>query len=159
MQDWWNNCKTPEFTKKNQVWLEARNLKIAGNQKLMPKWYGPYQIIKKINPIAYWLWLPPTMKIHDIFHIDLLSPYKATEAYGEAYTCPPPIIEEEEEQYEIDAILNVRRHGKKKTLQYLVHWKGYPHANNSWVNHKDLNAPDLLKEFYHNSPTNKSLDV
>jgi hypothetical protein len=93
------------------------------------------------------------MKIHDIFHINLLSPYKVTEAYGEPYTQPPPIMEEEEEQYEIDAILNMRRYGKKKTLQYLVHWKGYPHTNNSWVNHKELNAPDLLKEFYHNSPT------
>jgi hypothetical protein len=95
------------------------------------------------------------MKVHNVFHIDLLSPYKATEAYGEAYTHPSPIVEEEEEQYEIDAILNARRHGKKKTLQYLVHWKGYPHADDSWVNHGDLNAPDLLKEFYHNSHTNE----
>jgi hypothetical protein len=99
------------------------------------------------------------MKIHNIFHIDLLSPYKVMEAYGEPYICPPPIIEEEGEQYEIDAILDVRRYGKKKTLQYLVHWKGYPHANNSWVNHKDLNAPDLLKKFYHNSPMSESPDV
>jgi hypothetical protein len=99
------------------------------------------------------------MKVHDIFHIDLLSPYKATEAYGEAYTCLPPIIEEEEEQYEIDTILDMRRHGKKKMLQYLVHWKGYPHANDSWVNHKDLNTPDLLKEFYHNSCTSEPSNV
>jgi hypothetical protein len=99
------------------------------------------------------------MKIHDVFHIDLLSPYKATEAYGESYTCPPLIIEEEEEQYEVDGILDVRRYGKKKTLQYLVHWKGYPHADDLWVNHKDLNAPDLLKEFYHNSPTNKLSNI
>jgi hypothetical protein len=116
MQDQWNNCKTPEFTEKDQVWLEARNLKITGNQKLMPKWYGPYQIIEKINPVAYWLWLPPTMKIHDVFHINLLSPYKATEAYGESYTHPPLIIEEQQQQYEVDAILNMRRYGKKKML-------------------------------------------
>jgi hypothetical protein len=37
MQDQQNQHKTPEFTKKDQVWLEARNLKVAGNQKLMPK--------------------------------------------------------------------------------------------------------------------------
>jgi hypothetical protein len=98
------------------------------------------------------------MKIHDVFHVDLLSPYKVTEAYGEPYIRPPPIMEEGE-QYEIDTILEVRRHGKKKALQYLVHWKGYPHADNLWVNHKDLNAPDLLKEFYHNSPTSKSSSI
>jgi hypothetical protein len=118
----------------------------------MPKQYGLYQIIKKISPVAYQLQLPPTMKIHDVFHVDLLSPYKVMEAYGEPYTCPPPVIEEEEDQCEINAILDMRRYGKKKMLQYLVHWKGYPHTNNSWVNHKDLNAPDLLKEYYHNSP-------
>jgi hypothetical protein len=89
------------------------------------------------------------MRIHDIFHIDLLSPYKAMEVYGESYIRPPLITEEEEEQYEIDAILNMRRYGRKKALQYLVYWKEYPHADNLWVNHKELHTPDLLKEFYH----------
>jgi hypothetical protein len=51
----------------------------------MPKQYGPYQIIKKINPVAYQLQLPPMMKIHNVFHVNLLSPYKVTEAYGEPY--------------------------------------------------------------------------
>jgi hypothetical protein len=37
MQDQQNRCKTLEFTEKDQVWLEARNLKIAGNRKLIPK--------------------------------------------------------------------------------------------------------------------------
>jgi hypothetical protein len=152
MRDQQNRHKTSEFAKKDQVWLEARNLKVPGNRKLMPKQYGLYQIIKKISPIAYRLQLPSTMKIHNVFHIDLLSPYKVTEAYGEPYTCPQPVIEEEEEQYKINAILDMRKYGKKKTLQYLVHWKGYPHTNNLWVNHKELHAPDLLKEFYHKPP-------
>jgi hypothetical protein len=99
------------------------------------------------------------MKIHDVFHIDLLSPYKVMEAYREPYICPPPVIKEEEEQYEIDAILDMRRYGKKKMLQYLVHWKGYPHVDNSWVNHKDINASDLLKEFYHDTPIKQQRDV
>jgi Chromo (CHRromatin Organisation MOdifier) domain len=92
------------------------------------------------------------MRIHNIFYIDLLSPYKTMEAYGEPYTCPPPVLEEEEEEYKIKAILDTRQYGRKKTLQYLVHWKGYPHSDNSWVDHKDLYAPDLLKEYYLNSP-------
>jgi hypothetical protein len=54
------------------------------------------------------------MKIHDIFDVNLLSPYKVMEAYREPYMCPPPVMEEEEEQYEINAILNMRRYGKKK---------------------------------------------
>jgi hypothetical protein len=136
---------------KDQVWLEAKNLKTTTNRKLLPKHYGPYQIIEKISPMAYQLQLPVSMKIHNVFHVDLLSPYKVTEVYGEPYMHPPPIIKEAEEQYEIDAILSMRRYGRKKMLQYLMHWKGYPHVDNSWVNHKDLNAPNLLKEFYHNT--------
>ena len=90
------------------------------------------------------------MKIHDVFHIDLLMPYKETEAYGQPFTRPPPVIEGEEE-YEVEAILDTRRHGRGQKLQYLVHWKGYPNSNNSWVNHSDLNAPELLKEYYSTS--------
>ena len=86
------------------------------------------------------------MKIHNVFHIDLLLPYKETEAYGTPFTRPPPIIDSEEE-YEIEAILDARRKGRGHQLQYLVHWKGYPHSDDSWVNHKDLHAPEILKQF------------
>jgi hypothetical protein len=119
IQDQQGSHKNLEFTEKDQVWLEAKNLKIAGNQKLMLKRYGPYWIIEKVNPVAYQLQLPPTMKIHNVFHVDLLSPYKTTEAYGKPYMHPPPVIEEEEEQYEINAILNMRRHGKKRHYNIL----------------------------------------
>ncbi len=91
----------------DQVWLEGRNLSIAGNKKLSPKRYGPFLITKKISPVAYKLQLPPSMKIHDVFHIVLLLPYKEMEAYGMPYTHPPPIIDSEEE-YKIEAILDAR---------------------------------------------------
>jgi hypothetical protein len=37
MQDQQGSYKNPEFIKKDQVWLEAKNLKVTGNWKLMPK--------------------------------------------------------------------------------------------------------------------------
>ena len=135
----------------DQVWLEGRNLSIPGNKKLSPKRYGPFPITKRIGPVAYQLQLPPSMKIHDVFHIDLLLPYKETEAYGTPFTRPPPIIDSEEE-YEIEAILDARRRGQGRQLQYLVHWKGYPHSDDSWVDHKDLHAPEILKEFLLSNP-------
>ena len=85
-----------------------------------------------------------------ILHIDLLMPYKETEAYGKPFTRPPPVIEGEEE-YEIEAILAARRHGRRCKLQYLMHWKHYPNSDNSWIDHSDLNAPELLKEYYSTS--------
>ena len=134
----------------DRVWLEGKNLAVTGHRKLSPKRYGPFTITEWIGTVTYRLDLPTTMKIHNVFHIDLLMPYKETEAYGQPFTRPPPVIEGEEE-YEVEAILDARRHRRGRKLQYLVHWKGYPNSDNSWVDHGDLNAPELLKEYYSTS--------
>jgi Chromo (CHRromatin Organisation MOdifier) domain len=140
-----------ELNKDDQVWLEAKNFKVKGAKKLMPCRYGPFKITKKISSVAYQLDLPQSMKIHNVFHVDLLSPYKETEAYGTPYMRPPLDIKEGEEEYEVEAILDMRCFGRWKKLQYLVHWVGYPHADDTWVNHEDLHAPELLKDFMANS--------
>ena len=51
------------------------------------------------------------MKIHNVFHVDLLMPYKETEAYGQPFTQPPLMIEGKEE-YEVETILDARQHGR-----------------------------------------------
>ena len=33
---------------------------------------------------------PPQWKIHDVFHIDLLTPYHETDVHGVNFTQPPP---------------------------------------------------------------------
>jgi Chromo (CHRromatin Organisation MOdifier) domain len=145
---------TEKLRKGSQVWLEGKNLLIKGKRKLMPKRYGPFTITEEVTPVAFRLDLPESMKVHNVFHIDLLSPYKETEAYGTPFARPPPIIDKSEEEYEIDAILDVKKQkGRGGGLQYLVHWKGYPNSDNTWVKHKDLDAPELFKEYYRNSAT------
>jgi len=71
--------------------------------------------------------------------------------YGMPFTWPPPIIDSEEE-YKIKNILNARCHGRGCKLQYLVHWRGYPHSNDSWIDHKDLHTPNALSDFYLSNP-------
>jgi len=56
--------------------------------------------------------LPPSMKIHNVFHMDLLLPYKETEQYGTPFTRPPPIINSKEE-YEIENILDTQHYGRR----------------------------------------------
>jgi len=81
-----DNKKLMEIKEGDQVWLEGRNLTIASNRKLSPKRYGPFKVSQKISPMAMRLALPPLMKIHNVFHTDLLLPYKEMEQYGMPFT-------------------------------------------------------------------------
>ena len=47
--------------------------KQQGKNKLAPKFHGPYQIIRKINPVAYELKLPDKSQIHNVFHVSNLK--------------------------------------------------------------------------------------
>ncbi|KAA3470068.1 Retrotransposon protein, Ty3-gypsy subclass [Gossypium australe] len=44
--------------------------------KLNSRFIGPYEILKRIRPVAYSLALPPELKkIHNVFHVSVLRPY------------------------------------------------------------------------------------
>jgi hypothetical protein len=61
---------------------------------------------------------------------------------------PPEIIGEEEGHYEIEEILQERPTRNKKSIQYLIKWKGYPDSENSWLPARELmHAKDALRKF------------
>ena len=95
--------------------------------------------------------LPEQWKIHDVFHVDILTPYRETEFHGPNYNRPPPDLVGEEEQYEVEQVLDEHNYGRWKKKQYLVKWKGNPDSDNQWLDAKDMeNAQELIAEF-HNS--------
>ena len=42
-------------------------------QKLVPKFYGPYTILKHVGQVAYQLALPSHSKLHHVFHVPCLK--------------------------------------------------------------------------------------
>ncbi|KAI5412335.1 hypothetical protein KIW84_057131 [Lathyrus oleraceus] len=66
------------------------------NEKLSPRFYGPYQIIKQIGPMAFELDLPPESKTHLVFHVSLLN--KALAPTSNRQPLPPMIYEDLELQ-------------------------------------------------------------
>jgi len=64
--------------------------------------------------------LPHQWKIHNVFHASLLTPYIEMELHGLNYPEPPPDVIEGEPEFEIEQIVDSRRVGKKKTLQYQI---------------------------------------
>ena len=67
----------------DKVWLEATHLHLHyPSKKLTPKHHGPFKITQVLSPLTYCLRLPPTWKIHNVFHTTLLSPYCETNTHG-----------------------------------------------------------------------------
>jgi len=137
------------FEEGTKVWLEGTNLKLPSTvtPKLSPRRYGPFEVVSQISHVAYKIRLPPTWKIHDVFHASLLTPYKETEQHGPNFLELPPDIVEGEPEWEVEKIIKEHTFGRWKKKQYLVRWKDYSPAHDSWVDETDLHAPELIKEF------------
>ena len=146
----WEQARTKgrTYQEGDLVWLEGRNLHLdRPSVKLAPKRHGPFKIIKVLSTITYQLELPPSWKIHNVFHIDLLTPFNETDFHGPNFIRPPPDLIEGEEEYEVERILDSRRHGRGRKIQYLVKWKGYPDSDNQWVDWNDVHADEALEQF------------
>jgi hypothetical protein len=91
--------------------------------------------------------LPTQWSIHPVFHINLLTPYRETITHGPNYQRPLPDLVDGEEEYSVEKILDSRKFGRRRRLQYLVKWEGYPDSDNMWVDKDDVFADDKVREF------------
>src|SRR5437667_3934318 len=68
--------KRVEYKVGDKVWLLSSNIHTQRpSKKLDWKRLGPYPILERIGTHAYRLHLPPSLRIHPVFHISLLDCY------------------------------------------------------------------------------------
>jgi hypothetical protein len=137
----------------DEVMLSTKNITLqkgTGVKKLMPQWLGPFRVERVVSPLAYRLELPPSMKMHPVFHVSLLKPYHPS---GRVQPPPPPLLltSEDGEIFHVEAILDHRRkkHRGRYRNEYLVSWKGYGPEHNLWEPEENLQgSKNLIKEYH-----------
>ncbi|XP_072083760.1 uncharacterized protein [Arachis hypogaea] len=120
---------------------------------LIRKYEGPFEIIGRVGEVAYKVQLPPSMKIHPVFHVSMLKPYHADQdepSRGNSSRAPPVVIRSfDKEIEEILANRVVRRRGVPPSIQYLIKWKGLPITEASWETRENLWQFQEHLERYH----------
>jgi len=147
--------------------LSTLNLRrrLHGTPKLMPRFVGPFKIIKVVNDTAYKLDIGETRKkVHNVFHSSLLRQHK-----GNVPEKVMPIVLSEDadangsyQRFEVEMILKHRlKHHKRRRfdgtqtakrldgIEYLVKWKGFDIIHNTWEPARNVDkSDDLLREYW-----------
>lgn len=141
-----------EFHVGDMVGLATTNLALPATmtKKFMPKFLGPFKVLKVVNRVAVKLELPATLKIHHVFHTSLLKPWRVDGEFPShvvKHAQPPPVIPEEN-RYKVEQLLDkrVEHTGRRTVVKYLVRWEGYGPEDDTWepVSHIDS---DLVAEY------------
>ena len=102
-------------------------VRFGKNDKLSPRFIGPYEVIEKVGPVAYKLALPPDLeKIHNVFHVSMLRRYRFDQSQvvsSETIELRPD-LSYEEEPVEILA-REMRELQNKKILLVKVLWRNH----------------------------------
>lgn len=145
----------------DSVFLSTEHLALKDPQrskKLMSKFIGPFRVTRVISPVAYELELPPSLKIHPVFHVSKLKAVKESSrsypgrkpASSDARPPPELVNEEGEEEWEVERVVARRsvRRGRGVRVEYLVQWRGYPEWEMTWEPARNLrNAQQAIEEF------------
>ena len=119
------------------------SLKKKGAEKLKPRFYGPYRIIRKVGEVAYELELPQESKIHNVFHVSNLK--KTLGQHIAPSTELPPLDDEGLLILIPERIIQTRERKLRNRVVkvYLVQWKELSPEDATWEGEQVLQHPSL----------------
>jgi hypothetical protein len=95
-----------------------------------------------VGKVSYKVELPPKLKIHPVFHVSNLKPYRGDKddaERGESSRAPVAIVGSfDKEVEEIVADRTIRKRGVPRHEEYLVRWRGLPDSEMTWEKEEDL---------------------
>ena len=113
-----------------KVWLLRRHVSTTRpSSKLDVRRLGPFAVIGPIGRSAFRLDLPPSMKIHPVFHISLLEPHVENTLRGRVVEVPLPIQVDGLQEFEVREVLDSKF--RRRKLFYFVDWVGYDVSDQS----------------------------
>ncbi len=140
--------KEVDYEAGSKMFLNERNIVTARPfKKLDDKMLDSFTNLGLVGS-SYKLELPESMRVHDVFHPDLLRSAADDPLPGQKNESSGPIVVNDEDEWEIDDILNSRRY--RRRLQYRVKWNGYDNDLN-WYNadgDEFMNAQEIVDDFH-----------
>ena len=123
-----------EFQPGDKVYLKIQPYRMKSlakkiNQKLSPRFYGPFEVLERIGQVAYKLQLPEQARVHPVFHVSLLKACIKPDTPSQ--NLPAALTEDWELQVQPEKVLAVRRNNEDQ-LQILLKWQDLPEFENSW---------------------------
>ncbi|WVZ18566.1 hypothetical protein V8G54_005888 [Vigna mungo] len=125
-----------------------RQTSLAGKtpQKLVKRYFGPFQILSRIGLVAYHLALPETSKIHPVFHYFVLKPHHGP---------PPSVVGTLPSNHYKNGplvnplvILGTRENNSSESphLEVLVQWQGISPEEATWESWMDIQRTFNLED-------------
>ena len=103
----------PKIEVGDLVMLNAKNIRTKRpSKKLSPKLYGPFKVLETKGNRAYKLEISPRWRIHPVFHVSLLEPYRTSNRPNREQ---PPL---EPEDIEGDLEWEIERIVKSEIISY-----------------------------------------
>jgi len=116
------------------------------DNKLLPKYYGPYKVLQNVGTMAYKLELPASSRVHPVFHVSCLK-----KVLGENLpfqTILPKLDEEGKIILDPEAVIETRtRQLRNRSIsEYLIKWKNLPTEDSTWEDENFIQKhAELLK--------------